>query len=707
MKSLLKFAAIFLPILAQAEEPLTGIGWQKTAWADKIANAYDFFAPENWDNGVVNGLFGVGLGTAKTTQYIKLGADYDGQLSFSHANEASLMFVADGTKDVTWQVPGDVSFDAPATKGTIMFGLPDANRKFFIDLGGKTRKFTMKGTGGYHFNNAFLNGDLEVFASPVMCLRGPEGSVASNMSFSGGKLQFDSSADTWTGATRVQNLTFSGADLELKGERSDTVDVIDGTLSIANNSGCLKMISVIAHQTYQKSSVLRVKKLEIETGAFAAFRGTGLGQQAPGEFGANILVDEAPALAGGVIPNAVANATYGVNSIVGYSYETSLATYDGERGIRPLDLATEYVTDLEAVTGGENLLVPHATTVTVSGEKTVNAVLMQGGDLAVATTLAKADESSRLKVASGQFVVGYGRNKNPVIDVPVDFGDRHGCISYSAGKVTEWKSPICGTAGVTFAWFTDQTSYLAGITLTQTSEYTGDTYVNGSMTIGVAASVFPCGTRTGDVYLRGEVRFNGNSNGKLVTQTLNGLNGSGSLASDGKYRNVKVQLGDNDANGDFTGGITGFNYLEKLGVGTQRLAGTVSCNNTFDITSGTVVLDGSVEQGAVNVAAGVAIGGSGIIKTSVAFADGAKLLAKVEGKTLAAPLTVAAASGTAIVEADGLWKGEACVLKAAEGKTLEGLTFKRGANVGKLTLSADKTELYATPKAKGFSIVVM
>lgn len=468
------------------------------------------------------------------------------------------------------------------------------------------------------------------------------------------------------------------------------------------------MISVIAHQTWRKSSVLRVKKLEIETGAFAAFRGTGLGQQAPGEFGANILVDEAPALAGGVIPNAVANATYGVNSIVGYSYETSLATYDGERGIRPLDIATEYVTDLEAVTGGENLRVPHATTVMVSGEKTVNAVLMQGGDNSgMATTLAKADELSRLKVTSGQFVVGYGRNKNPVIDVPVDFGDGHGCISYSAGKVTEWKSPICGTAGVTFAWFTDQTSYLAGITLTQTSEYTGDTYVNGSMTIGVAASVFPCGTRTGDVYLRGEVRFNGNSNGKLVTQTLNGLNGSGSLASDGKYRNVKVKLGDNDANGDFTGGITGFNYLEKLGVGTQRLAGTVSCNNTFDITSGRVVLDGSVEQGAVNVAAGAKLGGSGVVKTSVAFAEGAKLLAKVEGKTLAAPLTVAAVSGAAIVEADGLWKGEACVLKAADGATLDGATFTRGENVSSLRLSDDKTELYATPKAKGLVIVIM
>ncbi len=715
MKSLFKFSAIFLPILAQAEEPLTGIGWQKTEWADKIANAYDFFAPENWDNGVVNGLFGIGLGTAKTTQYIKFTQDYSGSMSFTHSCDAYLTFVSDGTRDATWYITGDLNGNASITKGSVTFGSSDANRKVNVDLGGVARKFTLKGTAGYAFCNAIQNGDLDVFAQPVMTLRYDKATIDGDVTFAGAKLQFDSSHTDCSGTMRTKNLKFVGNELELKGSNADVVDTVGGDLTISGESGALKLVTVLAPT---KSSVLKADKLVLENHPFVGFRGHNLGQQSPGVAGANILFKTTPELVGGLIPNAVAAANYdgssGNASILGYSYKTSLATYDTEKGVRPLDLETEYVKSIDAVVSGhENLLVPHGETVTIDGEKTVNALLLQGGDSKVAATLAKGDDEAKLKVLSGQVVLGYTRNANIKMNLPISFGEIEGCISYASGKTSTWNAPISGSMGVTFGWFSCDVADGNGLTINSDCDYTGDTYVNGAVVVGVNNKVLPMGARQGDVYVRGALGFNGSSSGGVkVTPTINGLYGDGIIKR--KTYHIDLTFGDNNSNGDFTGTVQDFSSLTKVGSGTQRLAGAISIptaqvarRDAIYVKEGTLILDGTVSDLPVNVAAGAKLGGSGIIKTSVAFADGAKLLAKVEGKTLAVPLTVAAASGTAIVEADGLWKGEACVLKAAEGATLEGLTFKRGANVGKLTLSADKTELYATPKAKGFSIVVM
>ena len=138
---------------------LRGGGWIVTANDGK---KHDFFSTDNWDQGLITGEFGSGLGKNKTTQTITFGQDWSGNLSFTHSNEAFLTLCGDGSRDATWFVPGDVTFAAGAWKGWVKFGTQNAGSKFYVDLGGKSPTFTMKGTSGYYFYNTISNGAFRI-----------------------------------------------------------------------------------------------------------------------------------------------------------------------------------------------------------------------------------------------------------------------------------------------------------------------------------------------------------------------------------------------------------------------------------------------------------------------------------------------------------------------------------------------------------------
>jgi hypothetical protein len=168
-----------------------------------------------------------------------------------------------------------------------------------------------------------------------------------------------------------------------------------------------------------------------------------------------------------------------------------------------------------------------------------------------------------------------------------------------------------------------------------------------------------------------------------------------------------MTLGDNNADGDFTGDIT-FATINKIGSGTQRFGGTVTCSTALNVNAGAVVIDGAVTQGAVNVAAGAALGGSGGITNTVTFADGAKLaVTVVDG--VASCLTVAGTVGGGPVTVDakiksGKWKTAQCILTS--GTSMGEMTFVKGAGVGSLELRNNGTELWATSKTSGFCVVI-
>lgn len=681
------------------EESVVATGWNSPS-------SGDFFDTENWNQGEITGEFGSGLGSGKVRMQVAFGQDWTGNLTFTHANEAFITLYGDGMRDATWFVPGNVVFNSKTGKGKVNFGSQEAGRKFFIDLGGKSPTFTMKrkwtGAFGYFFYNAIRNGTWRVIdSSAPVGLCGDMATVEGDVFYWGGlEFQFDSSPSGSQGVTRTKNFEHGGYELKVVGNgKTDTTDTIDGSLRILGDTGCLKLVSVYAPS---QNTILRARKLEIQNGAFVGFRGNSLGQQSVGTAGANILFDETPEMIGGVIPQAVALASF--DGIATSSL--SLATYDAEKGVRSLDFETEFVSDSSLLTAGtENLLVPHGVgAMTIAGAQTVNAVLMRGGEAKTAAALAKGDDAAKLYVTSGQFVIGYSRFSKPDVNVPVDFGVARGCISFAADKASDWNAPISGSEGVVFATFAENLAG-SGLYFNSDCDYTGNTFVNASLYIKENRKVFPYGSREGDLYVRGNVGFWGNSSGKIIHQTVNGLNGNGTVRCV-KYT-VDFTLGDNDADGDFTGTVSDFRNVTKVGTGLQRLGGAVACKNMLNVNAGTVMLDGTVTAGTVNVAEGAALGGSGAVETSVNFAANAKFRVEIADGKAKGPLTVAAlsAEGEVLVEADSdEWKGAYPVLKVTEG-TLEGIAFRKGANVGALMLSDDGTELFAT-KRGGFAIII-
>ena len=224
--------------------------------------------------------------------------------------------------------------------------------------------------------------------------------------------------------------------------------------------------------------------------------------------------------------------------------------------------------------------------------------------------------------------------------------------------------------------------------------YTGDTYINGVVVVG-DVDFFPCGSRTGDVYVNGKLLFH--------NKTINGLYGSGTVTTAYSSSN-NMTIGDNDADGDFSGDIT-FATVNKIGTGTQRFGGTVTVT-TLNVNAGSVVLDGAL-SGAANVAAGAALGGSGGITNNVVFADGAKLAVAVKDD-VASCLTVAGSvtGGPVTVNANVTgtkWRTAQCVLKSEAAITA---SFVKGEGVGLVELRNNDTELWATPKNVGFFVIV-
>jgi len=188
-----------------------------------------------------------------------------------------------------------------------------------------------------------------------------------------------------------------------------------------------------------------------------------------------------------------------------------------------------------------------------------------------------------------------------------------------------------------------------------------------------SSDFLPHGSRSGDTIVNGCLSFN--------TIALNGLYGTGAV------RGTTLTVGENGSD--------------------SRFAGSAYLTSSLNITNSTFVLDGSVTQGAVNVAAGAAIGGSGGITNNLVFASGAKLaVTVVDG--VATCLTVAGTVGGGPVTVNAnvtgsKWRDAQCILRSGEEITA---TFVKGAGIGSLELRNGGTELWASPKVPRFTIII-
>lgn len=278
---------------------------------------------------------------------------------------------------------------------------------------------------------------------------------------------------------------------------------------------------------------------------------------------------------------------------------TSLVTYDADTGFRFLEPDTEYETISFAQTGvapttGANVRVTASGVVDFAGDCTINSFSMLS--TAAATVYAT---NGTVRISSGVLDLSSTAD-NATFRGSVDFGEATGYISYYAAKKAALEGSVAGRDVVIGDNLLDASAGKGLLTVRATGAFSGDLYVNGSVTIAEKTFV-PGGTRTGNLHVNGKIFVD--------EPTINGLFGGGIV--DKPYTGTKTfTIGGNDAGGDFGGTIqnTKGNFnMTKIGAGTQRFGGSVTIGGDFSVNGGTVLLEGTLSAKSVSVANGASL----------------------------------------------------------------------------------------------------
>jgi autotransporter-associated beta strand protein len=129
----------------------------------------------------------------------------------------------------------------------------------------------------------------------------------------------------------------------------------------------------------------------------------------------------------------------------------------------------------------------------------------------------------------------------------------------------------------------------------------------------------------------------------LTSATLGGLKGTGSLSlSNTSSQAVAVTVGGNGESTSYAGNLSGLGSVVKTGSGTLTFTDSNTYAGTTSVLAGGLLVNGTNSgTGVYSVAAGAAMGGSGLIAGDLQFASGAnflfdasRTLAIASGKTM-------------------------------------------------------------------------
>ncbi|ALM85474.1 hypothetical protein ASB57_23125 [Bordetella sp. N] len=229
-----------------------------------------------------------------------------------------------------------------------------------------------------------------------------------------------------------------------------------------------------------------------------------------------------------------------------------------------------------------------------------NAVALNSGTLTVATPTAGDTTTLNGAITGGGALTKTG-------DGTLTLG---GTNSYSGGTTV---------AGGTLQGTTSslQGNIATGVGTTVAFDQTTDGTFNGS--IGGAGALVKDGS--GAVTLNGANSYTGGTT--VAAGTLIGDSASlqGNIANSGTV--VFNQVGD----GDYNGSITGTGTLIKQGGAALTLNGNNQVGGGTTVSQGSLVVDGTLSGGPVNVDAGASLGGSGTVTSAVRLGDNARLVA--------------------------------------------------------------------------------
>ena len=632
MKSTLRLTAAAIAALAvKASAEIT------TGWQSPLNGTYTWSDTNNWVDGEINGVFSPDLeGSGKTWTTILFTDDVtlpNGLELLYKNSEQNLTFRGDGT-DHTLTLGGPLIMNLlSATKGSVIFGSKTAGQGlslhftsapvFQIDNGPWPEVYQPIGGVG----EALVTGSRD--NARIFVLHGDAATFPGAVSVSPNKgLSFNSKEWGSRGTTRASSIRLDRADLVVEGNTgAAVVETIPGALTIAGG-GMAQFIHY--YNASYKNHTLHVGSLVMEPGAILDIHSPSLVLGATEfEKGNNFVVDAGVTTFGNgatgtvfaaVVPFARAsNNNSTADNMFGY-----LVSYDTVRGFRILDRETEQDAYEAGYVGpvtnqNANVYVSIANEVVeFTGTNVINSLQF--------TTSAKA---GTLRANDGTLTISSGAiemtgTDNITLNANLIFGAAPAYITYRGDKTGTLKGTFSGSAGVTFQSMAQVSEKSSGITVESTGFYTGPTYINSRLFVATV-DFLPHGERLGDVFVNGILQ---STSGAI---TMNGLNGRGSLRHAQSYATT-FTMGDNDADGDFTGNIDRANgtvNVAKIGAGTQRLAGHCTHNGATTISGGTLIVDGDFTASPVSVAAGAAIAGDGAITNTLSFAEGAKFAVTV------------------------------------------------------------------------------
>lgn len=475
----------------------------------------------------------------------------------------------------------------------------------------------------------------------------------------------------------ARSVTLRSSSMIVSGtSKSDVVHTIPGALRIDGTAGGCSVIRVTPNDACGVK--LKAARLEMPMPAVLAVEGVGLGSP----FGANagnIVFDEAPTLVGGggtagtqtvsIVPRLIGSTVSGGTSPD--KYAQSFVTYDAETGLRPLDLATEYASTIDAAVPMANVRVPFGTSLVIDSAKTVNALLFQGaGSGTAARYLVPAEEAegAKVTVSSGQVIFGMQpKSACYLCSVPLDFGTAAGVLWHEIKNTQYFEAPLVGKDGVVYVQ--PQT--------TRSSEKA--TWLQGSV-----------GGLSGPIWVLG--------NGMLGPNFLSSLVGRGEdvVVPSGARLLHNVATPVDGYRLCVDGSVTVSPITVK---GGSTLAGSGSFLKPVTLKEGAKVEVGPTAAGiadrSMDLNGGLSVDGN----TDLAI----KVLPSGETGLMAIGGAVNVAEGAKLtVMATDRFKGERLVVK---GSGLSAASFLHGAGCRGLVLKGD-SELWMLPGLRGMTMIV-
>ena len=667
---------------------LAGSGWTST-----VGGSQQFLDPANWNDGDVNGIFPADWTCPDAALSLRLTNDWSGTLTFlgNIAKDTTFYGRKDndsGAQNRTITLDGDILVQPSASAGKLVF---DAT--VGLDLGGETRTFlcySPSSADKFRVSGSVSNGNLVFGGNGAGMTLVGNAAIAGNVEVRPNTTLVVNWATAGSTVRRAEDVELRRATLAVSAYKgNDTAEF--GALTVSGRDA--PGVSVLTITPGNYVATVHADSLSVTNGGTLVVMATALADDAATS--SRLVFAAAPALAGdagtagtpgvavlpGVILGTAANAlpTGTINNNENYN-GLFLATYDASFGVRRL--AAGETSTAVSPDAAVNLVVNTGDPLVLDSDATVNSLQLQATNYRNAVPSISGD--GKLTVKSGMVLATVVKS-GATIGVALDFGETTGRIVAAGptGEQVALSKPVYGSGGLvlskglTTAFDTTvaPSSSGRGFEISTTADagtYTGDTWIQSIVALG-SSPFLPHGTRSGDTIVNGCLSFG--------TISINGLYGTGAV------RGTTLTVGEDGSDSCFEG--TG--YL----------------TSALNIAGGTFDLEGTIAQGAVNVAANAAIGGAGGITNNLAFAEGAKLAVNVVDGVASCLNVAGAVSGVAVtvnaaVEG-GKWKAAQCILKSDNAIAA---TFVKGDGVGSLELRNNGAELWASPKVSGLTIVL-